>query len=375
MAEASGVQFAERRVGRFTLGFITLDNPRALNALDLDMLRAMGEKLLNWRGREEIACVVLHSDSERAFCSGGDVKTLGLALMRDGGGAFAREYFTQEYCVDYLIHVYPKPILCWADGIAMGGGIGVMNGAACRVVTERSVLAMPEVLLGLFPDVGATYFLNRLPDGIGLFLGLTGARFDGADAVALGLADALVRADKKSHVLEGLARLDWKADPAANRKILADYVAVESERGAAERSTIRKQIETIQRLVEGASAEAIDAAMRARSGAHDWIAGAIQSYLGACPASLKVTVEQLNRGRGVALKDAFLTEWNMAQRMCERGDLVEGVRARLIDKDDRPRWNPAALSAVRDAEVERVFSPAHDGPHPLTEKFHAAGIG
>ncbi len=210
------VRFAEEKAGRFVLGFIVLDHPRALNALDLAMLRAIGEKLIEWRAREEVACVVLHSDSERAFSAGGDVKTLAAALRRAHGLASAREYFTTEYFVDYLIHVYPKPILCWADGIAMGGGIGVMNGATCRIVTERSALAMPEVAIGLFPDVGATYFLHRIPDGLGLFLGLSGAAFSGYDAVAIGMAEGLVRADRKAALLSGLRDLAWSGD--ARRK-------------------------------------------------------------------------------------------------------------------------------------------------------------
>ncbi|NIM18739.1 MAG: enoyl-CoA hydratase/isomerase family protein, partial [Candidatus Latescibacteria bacterium] len=122
----------------------------------------MGEKLLEWRNREDIACIVLHADSERAFCAGGDIKALVVGLKEDQDSLFARAYFAAEYFVDYLIHVYPKPILCWADGISMGGGIGIMTGATCRVLTERSILAMPEIAIGFFTDVGATYFLNRL---------------------------------------------------------------------------------------------------------------------------------------------------------------------------------------------------------------------
>ena len=181
------VVFSEEDSGRFKVGYVALNNPRALNALDLGMLRLMEDKLLEWRQDEDLACVVLYAESEKAFCAGGDVKSLVMALQRDGTIAAARDYFTTEYFVDYLIHVYPKPILCWADGITMGGGIGIMNGAAYRVVTERTVMAMPEIAIGLFPDVGGTYFLNRLPAGLGLFLGLTSARISGHDAVTLGI--------------------------------------------------------------------------------------------------------------------------------------------------------------------------------------------
>lgn len=368
-----GVLFSEQSAGRFTLGFLALDNPRALNALDLEMLRAMGEKLLQWRRREDIVCVVIHSESERAFSAGGDVKALAMRVHRDRDIGFPREYFTAEYFVDYLIHVYPKPILCWADGITMGGGVGVMNGASRRVVTGRSVLAMPEILLGLFPDVGGTYFLNRLPDGLGLFLGLTGARLSGDDAVEIGLADGLVRAEKKRALFEGLSRLDWTTDAEANKKILTRYVARESE-GGAEKSTIRKNYKTIVRLVNGASIEEIDRRFRGWNGEDAWLASAIAGYLAGCPTSAKVTFEQLQRGRNLTLKQAFLREWNMALQCCRRSDLFEGARARLIDKDNLPRWNPATLSAVADDEVERFFSPHSDGAHPLAEKIREAGL-
>ncbi len=367
------VRFAEEKAGRFVLGFIVLDHPRALNALDLAMLRAIGDKLIEWRAREEVACVVLHSDSERAFSAGGDVKTLAAALRRAHGLASAREYFTTEYFVDYLIHVYPKPILCWADGIAMGGGIGVMNGATCRIVTERSALAMPEVAIGLFPDVGATYFLHRIPDGLGLFLGLSGAAFSGYDAVAIGMAEGLVRADRKAALLSGLRDLAWSGDARRNKEILRIYFTGECDAGAAEKSELWKRRETIQGLVGRETIEEIDEALRTPRG-DPWIERAVRGYAAASPTSVKATFEQLRRGKTLALKDAFLREWHMALRFCEDSDLIEGVRARLIDKDGRPRWNPPALSAVRPEAIERYFAP-HPGPHPLAEKIRAEGLG
>lgn len=372
-AAAAKVRFAEEKAGRFVLGFIVLDHPRALNALDLGMLRAIGEKLLEWRARDEVACIILHSDSERAFSAGGDVKTLAAALRQTNGLAFARDYFTMEYFVDYLIHVYPKPILCWADGIAMGGGIGVMNGASCRIVTERSMLAMPEVAIGLFPDVGATYFLNRRPYGIGLFLGLTGTEFSAYDAVAVGMAEGLARSDTKNAVFSGLRGIAWTDDAKRNKEALRSYLAQQCDTSAAEKSELRNRRETIRRLTTGASIEEIDRAFRSWSGGDAWIERAIHGYVAASPTSVKVVFEQFRGGRALGIRDAFLREWNMALRFCERSDLLEGVRARLIDKDNLPRWQPASLSEVREEEIERYFSP-HAGAHPLAEELRAAGI-
>src|SRR5919106_713627 len=215
----SGVVISERKAGRFTIGTIALNNPRALNALDLGMLLAMEQKLLEWRQQEELVCVVLHAESDKAFCVGGDVKSLILALQRDRAIAAARDYFTAEYLVDYLIHIYPKPILCWADGVTMGGGIGIMNGASYRAVSERTTMAMPEIAIGLFPDVGGTYFLNRIPEGLGLFLALTGARFDGRDAVSIGMADGFIGSSKKPQALARLAKLDWTTDGESDKEI------------------------------------------------------------------------------------------------------------------------------------------------------------
>jgi enoyl-CoA hydratase/carnithine racemase len=372
-AAAPKVRFSEEKIGRFVLGFMALDHPRALNALDLSMLSAIGEKLLAWRARAEVACIVLHSDSERAFSAGGDVKTLAAALRQTDGLTLAREYFTTEYFVDYLIHVYPKPILCWADGIAMGGGIGVMNGASCRVVTERSVLAMPEVAIGLFPDVGATYFLNRVPHGIGLFLGLTGTDFSAFDAVALGMAEGLARSETKKEIFSDLRRIVWTDDAKRNKEALRSYLAERCEASAAEKSELWSRRETIDRLTGGNTIEEIDREFRNWHGDDAWIERAIGGYRGASPTSVKVVFEQFRGGRVLGLREAFLREWHMALRFCERSDLIEGVRARLIDKDNRPRWQPASLSEVREEEVARYFFP-HPGAHPLAEKFSAAGI-
>src|SRR5688572_22132913 len=203
---SENVVFSETRAGHFALGFINLNNPRALNALTLSMFRDIEATLLKWRAREDVVCVVLHSDSEKAFCAGGDVKALVVALEQEPDLGSGAQYFTAEYLVDYLIHIYSKPLLCWADGITMGGGIGIMNGASYRAVSERTTMAMPEIAIGLFPDVGGTYFLNRIPEGLGLFLALTGARFDGRDAVSIGMADGFITQSKKAQAMARLAK-------------------------------------------------------------------------------------------------------------------------------------------------------------------------
>jgi enoyl-CoA hydratase/carnithine racemase len=233
---------------------------------------------------------------------------------------------------------------------------------------------MPETAIGLFPDVGSTYFLNRLPEGLGLFLGVTGARFDGFDAVAIGMAEGVARAEKKKEIFAGLARLDWKAEPEANKEIFRRYLRGRTEAVPPGKSSLIESLATIQQLTAPPSIDAIDRALRDWRGTDSWIASAVAGYLAASPTAVKTTFEQLRRGKALTVKEAFLREWDMAVNYSETPDFIEGVRARLIDKDNRPRWNPPALSAVSNEAIDQYFRPQPDGRHFLAERLAEAEI-
>ena len=367
--ESRSIVFSEAKSTRFVIGYIELNNPRALNALTFAMFQELQNKLLQWRDRQDVVCVVLHTDSEKAFCAGGDVKALVTALQKEPDLRSGAQYFTAEYLVDFLIHIYPKPILCWADGITMGGGIGIMNGASYRAVSERTTLAMPEIAIGLFPDVGGTYFLNRIPEGLGLFLALTGARFDGRDAVSIGMADGFIASTKKPQALARLAKLDWTADGEIDKEILRRHLSAFADPQTAGQSAIMQRLDSIQALTHQASIEAVDAALRSWRGADQWIKSSIDGYYSGSPTSAKAIFRQISEGKTLGLKEVFLREWDMALNFCARSDFREGVRARLIDKDQNPQWKPPVLAQVQDAEIERLFSKQHGQANYLSQRF------
>jgi enoyl-CoA hydratase len=330
----------QRRGG---LGLVTLNRPQALNTLSLAMYRRFDPALAAWGDDPAVGAVVVQGAGERAFCAGGDVVAIYEARAEGGDAGYKADFFREEYALVRRVHRFPKPYVALMNGVTMGGGAGVAVNGSFRVATERTLFAMPEVQIGLFPDVGATRFLNLAPGRIGLFLALTGKRVGAADALFCGLATHFVPQER----LEALtAALAARTSEAAT--VIADFAA---DPGAASLPGLR---EAIDRCFAGDSVEAIAAALEREPG--DWAREALEAMARASPLSLKITFHQLRHG-AMAIEDALALEYRLTQHIMEGQDFFEGIRALLLDKDRQPRWQHAGLEAVSAAEVAAYFAP------------------
>ncbi|RKH33833.1 enoyl-CoA hydratase/isomerase family protein [Corallococcus praedator] len=336
---------------RGAVGLVTLNRPKALNALSLEMCRALHPRLDAWAADPAVKAVVIRGAGGKAFCAGGDVRAVAGSVGRtEGGGSLSSEFFLAEYALNHRIHHFPKPFIALVDGICMGGGLGLSVHGGFRVVTEKLVLAMPETGIGIFPDVGGGWFLPRFPGEAGTYLGLTGARCDAADAVWLGYATHRVEASRLEEVLGALVAADWSGlahHVAAH--VLAGFIA---EPGT---SSLEARAEAIHRCFQGNRVEDILAALE-REGS-TWAEETRATLLRMSPTSLKVTLRQLREGRGRDYDTMARVEYRLSQALTARPDFREGIRAVLVDKDQKPRWSPATLAEVTDAEVEACFAP------------------
>ena len=341
-------------------GIITLDRPKALNSLSLDMVRALTTILLDWHLDAAVDAVVITSSSEKALCAGGDIRffhEVGNASPH-GGSALLEDFFTEEYALNHLIHFYPKPYIALMDGVVMGGGMGIAQGGpdcGLRIVTDRTKMAMPEVNIGLFPDVGGSHFLSHAPGQLGMFLGLTGLTIGAADALYVGLADVFVPgADLPA--LQALIEATPGADLPAAIRAFASQHAGESELQA-NRARIDMHF----------GADSVAAIMASLEGDDTPFAQkALNAMRQRSPLMMCVTRELLLRGASLDVADCLRLERSLVRRNFEHGEVLEGVRALVIDKDNAPQWNPPSLDLVTDAMVARFFTPVWPPhAHPL----------
>jgi enoyl-CoA hydratase/carnithine racemase len=355
-----------------SFGRATLNAPGSLNALSLSMIDRLAPQLAAWARDPHIAGVVLDAAGDKAFCAGGDVVGLYRSIREAAPGqvpAMAAAFFEREYRLDHAIHNYPKPLLCWGHGIVMGGGIGLYAGASHRVATPKTRLAMPEIGIGLYPDVGGSWFLARMPGGIGLFLALTGASLNAADAQYAGLADAILPHDALDSVLERVAAASWHGqggsalDDQQLSQLLSRFQVAD-----AMPSPLKRNAGLIEELLHGQQLERIAPRLAALATHEDpWLAQAAQSFVRGSPTSARLALEMQQRAKGATLADAFRLEYQASVGCCMQHDFAEGVRALLIDKDKSPRWQPAMLEQVGPDLIEAHLRPHYNGAHPLAD--------
>ncbi|WP_109560339.1 enoyl-CoA hydratase/isomerase family protein [Mycolicibacter senuensis] len=324
------------------VGLLTLNRPQAINSLNLPMVTAMTAALSTWAEDPAVAAVVLSGAGERGLCAGGDV--VAIYHSAKGDGADARRFWHDEYLLNAQIGGFPKPYVSLMDGIVMGGGVGVGAHANTRVVTDTTKMAMPEVGIGFIPDVGGTYLLSRAPGHLGLHAALTGAPFSGADAIALGFADHYV-----PHAALGVF----------TAMILADGVTAALQRHAIEApaSALAAHRDWIDECYAHDTVAEIVAAL---AGHADPDAKAAAELIGTrSPIACSVTLESVRRaGELTTLEDVLVQEFRVSSASLRSHDLVEGIRAQLVDKDRNPQWSPATLAEVSSADVESYFAPA-----------------
>ena len=352
---------------RGQVGFITLHRPQALNALNLPMVRRLAAVLQEWAADPGVRAVAIRGCTKEGafggFCAGGDIRFFHQAGL--AGNPAVEDFFTEEYALNYLIHQYPKPYIAFLDGVVMGGGMGISQGASHRLVTKRTKMAMPETQIGLFPDVGGGYFLSRCPGYAGEWLALTGTVLGDSDAIALGLADTQVAVMHLPAAWDTLAGLDWSAPSP-----LEDWIAT---------CSIATDVPSLAKNVEidafFSLPTVVDIVHALESSASEWAQQTARTLRQRSPLMLHVTLLQIRRARALGLADDLRMERDLVRhclhaqhlgRTAASSETLEGIRALVIDKDHAPRWNPARVEDVSPAMVEPFFeSPWPTLAHPL----------
>ena len=347
------------------IGLIKLDRPKALNSLSLDMVRALTATLLAWQDDASISAVFIHSSSEKAFCAGGDIRffyDVGTATPT-GDSALLEDFFTEEYALNHLIHFYPKPYIALMNGVVMGGGMGIAQaGENCRlrIVTERTKMAMPEVNIGLFPDVGGGYFLSRTAGELGTYLGTTGEIITAADALYAGLADVFIPTAE----LPGLFALLGQANADNITQAIRDFAAAFADQALPANSKLAALTPVIDTCFSGNNMRAICDKLALEGS--EFALQTLSVIKKRSPLLMAVTLEQLRRSASMSVSDCLRMERTMVRHCFKHGEVLEGVRALVVDKDNAPQWSPANLAEVRDEQVASFFVSAWPAyAHPL----------
>lgn len=346
MSSASEPEVLLEKIGR--AGVVTMNRPKVLNALNLPMIRQIYPQLKKWESDADTDLVIIKAVGGKAFCAGGDIR----AVTEAGkvGDPLAEDFFREEYILNHAIGTCKKPYVALIDGITMGGGVGLSVHGRFRVATEKTLFAMPETGIGLFPDVGGGFFLPRLQGKLGLFLALTGFRLKGRDVHRAGVATHFVDSNKMVELEQELVKCPTVDDIT---KVLDSYQN-QSSLGSDKPFVLEKHIADINRLF---SADSVDAIVKnLRADGSEFATKQAETLSRMSPTSLKMTFKQLQLGGALSLKDVLIMEYRLSQA-CMRGhDFYEGVRAVLVDKDQSPRWSPSSLDQVSDQDLDSCFS-------------------
>ncbi|MDX8356261.1 enoyl-CoA hydratase/isomerase family protein [Sphingopyxis terrae] len=335
-------------------GRLSLNRPKAIHALNLAMCEAMIDALVKWRDDDAVEAVIIDHSEGRGFCAGGDIRMLAESGAKDG--TEARQFFHTEYRLNHLLFTYAKPVVAFMDGITMGGGVGISQPAKYRVATEHTRFAMPETGIGLFPDVGGGWYLPRLEGRVGAYLALTGARLDGAECLALGLATHYLPSEK---LAEAKARIAQHPDRIGG--ILGELSAT------ALHAAVMDHLDKINRLFASDRYEDILAALEADGS--DWAQKERDTLGTKSPQTCKVALRQLQEGAAMPDFAAEMAqEYAIGARVVTMHDFLEGVRALIVDKDNSPKWDPPTPGAVTDDWIDAIFAPLPENEKwtPLT---------
>lgn len=354
------VIFEEMAAGSGKLGRVTLSVAATLNSLTLEMVNLLQARLDQWRQDDSIAAIFIEGAGDKAFCAGGDVQALYRSATATPGGPceYAEDFFAREYRMNYTLHTYPKPIICWGHGIVMGGGLGVMAGCGHRLVTEKTRIAMPEVTIALFPDVGGSWFLNHMPGRTGLFLALTGASINAADAIYTGIADRFVASEHKPELVEQLLKQRWQTNPAANHALVRHTLRPFAEQSVSQcpGGQVEPHLGSINTLCDGDDVhEIIDNILSQQTG-DPWLSRARDSLAQGSPLAALWTFRQQVETRHASLREVFQAELSLVTNIVRHPEFTEGVRALLIDKDRKPAWQYRSSRDVPAAVLDSFFT-------------------
>ena len=350
----------------------TLNAEQSLNSLSLEMVDLLAAEADKWERDDSIVCILLDGAGDKALAAGGDIRMLYESMVESGEGynAYATDFFSREYRFNYRMHNFPKPIIVWGNGVVMGGGMGLLEGGDFRVVTESTRIAMPEVTIGLLPDVGGTWFLNQARGNSGLFLALTGAQINATDALYANLADVFVPHGEKATVLDGLAAVIWSDQVDQNRSQIEALLngLQEQHRELLPPGQLEGHMGWIEEVTAGDSLEQVVAAITAYDGDDKWLSRAVATLKSGCPASVYLSYELNRRGRDLPLNECLQLELNGTVNCAKRGVFREGVRALIIEKDNKPSFAPATLAELSAELREQYLTwPWPDRPHPLAD--------